>query len=180
MRYPVIINCPCADVEKKTKKLLFSRSELIYDVSNYSYVEADIMAEGDECRRHQVFDITQDGNVDRVTRVLNTAYTEIVEMLYPYTKQDMTDEEVKDDRLKEPETYTVVLTLPVSFSQTTIDLLSELIHEYLVCRVLADWMSITNPDSEGKWEKKFTLIKEKIRSSLVSRQKHVRRRLKPF
>lgn len=180
MRYPVIINCPCADVEKKTKKLLFSRSELIYDVSNYSYVEADIMAEGDECRRHQVFDISQDGNVDRVTRVLNTAHAEIVEMLYPYTKQEITENEVLDDRLTEPEKYSIVLTIPSSFSQTTVELLSKLIHEYFVCRVLADWMSITNPESEVKWEKKSLLIKQKIQSSLVTRQKHVRRRMKPF
>lgn len=180
MIYPIIRCCPCAEEQKTNVTLTFERKELIYDVSNYSYVEADIMQEDDECRRHQVFDISQDGNVDRVTRVLNTAHAETVEMLYPYTKQEITENEVLDDRLTEPEKYSIVLTIPSFFSQTTVELLSKLIHEYFVCRVLADWMSITNSDSEGKWEKKFTLIKEKIKSSLVSRQKHVRRRLKPF
>lgn len=127
-----------------------------------------------------MFDIIQDGNVDRVTRVLNTAHTEIVEMLYPYTKQDVNDEEILDDKLNETDVYRIVLKIPASFSKSTIDLLSKLIHEYFVCRIMADWMSITNPDSEAKWEKKFISIREKIRSSLVSRQKHVRRRLKPF
>lgn len=91
MRYPIIRCCPCAEEQKTNVTLTFERKELIYDVSNYSYVEADIMQEDDECRRHQVFDISQDGNVDRVTRVLNTAHAEIVETLYPYTKQEITE-----------------------------------------------------------------------------------------
>lgn len=166
---------------KKSACLRFRRAELIYDASNYSYVEADIMPEGDECRRHQVFDIGQDGNVDRVTRVLNTAHAECVEMLYPYTKQEIPDEqEALDDVLKEPETYEIKLTLPETFSLTTLRMLEELIHEYLVCRVLADWMSITNPESEANWEKKFTTLRNKIRTALVSRTGKIRRKLKPF
>ena len=173
----------CCGKEPKHKEatLTFKRAELIYDASNYSFVEADIMPEGDECRRHQVFDIGQAGNVDRVTRVLNTAHAECVEMLYPYTKEEIPDEqEALDDVLKEPETYEIKLTLPETFSLTTLRLLEELIHEYLVCRVLADWMSITNPPSQAKWEEKLEDIKIKIQTSLVSRISKVRRKLKPF
>ena len=173
----------CCGKEPKHKEatLTFKRAELIYDASNYSFVEADIMPEGDECRRHQVFDIGQAGNVDRVTRVLNTAHAECVEMLYPYTKEEIPDEhEALDDVLKEPETYEIKLTLPETFSLTTLRLLEELIHEYLVCRVLADWMSITNPESEANWQRKFTTLREKIRTALVSRTKMIRRKLSPF
>lgn len=173
----------CCGKEPKHKEatLTFKRAELIYDASNYSFVEADIMPEGDECRRHQVFDIGQAGNVDRVTRVLNTAHAECVEMLYPYTKEEIPDEqEALDDVQKEPETYEIKLTLPETFSLTTLRLLEELIHEYLVCRVLADWMSITNPESEANWQRKFTTLREKIRTALVSRTKMIRRKLSPF
>ena len=83
----------CCGKESKHKEvvLTFKRAELIYDASNYSYVEGDIIPEGNECRRHQVFDIAQDGNVNRVTRVLNTVHAECVEMLYPYTKEEIPD-----------------------------------------------------------------------------------------
>ena len=165
----------------KEVTLTFRRGELVYDAGNYSFVEADIMPEGDECRRHQVFDIGQDGNVDRVTRVLNTAHAECVEMLYPYTKEEIPEgQEVLDDVLKEPEIYEIRLSLPETFSLTTLRLLEELIHEYLVCRVLADWMSITNPESEANWQRKFTTLREKIRTALVSRTKMIRRKLSPF
>lgn len=172
--------CPMEE-ERKEVTLTFKRQELLYDASNYSYVEADTIPEGDECRRHQVFDITQEGNVNRVTRVLNMAHAECVEMLYPYTKEEIPDgQEALDDVMREPEEYEIKLNLPASFSLTTVKMLESLIHEYLVCRVLADWMSITNAESEATWEKKFVTLRNKIQTSLLSRRGKVRRKLKPF
>lgn len=165
----------------KTVKLTFKRSELLYDAANYSFVEGDIMKADDEHARHQVFDIAEKGNIDRVTRVLNLAHAECVEMLFPYSKEDIPEEqEPMTDVMAAPEEYCIVLNLPDGFSLTTLKLLTHLVHEYLVCRVLADWMSITNPDSQANWEKKFRELKMKIQTSLVSRTGKIRRKCKPF
>nr|DAV37249.1 MAG TPA: hypothetical protein [Caudoviricetes sp.] len=165
----------------KTVTLIFKRAELVYDAENYSFVEGDIMEANDDHAKHQVFDIGQEGNINRVTRVLNLAYTECVEMLYPYTKEIIPeDQEALDDVLSAPEKYNITLTVPESFSLSTVKLLKNLIHEYLVCRVLADWMSITNPKSQANWEDKIVTLKTKIQTSLVSRAHKVRRKLKPF
>ena len=174
---------PCCNSQQQTKPvtLTFKRSELLYDAANYSFVEGDIMKADDEHARHQVFDIAEKGNIDRVTRVLNLAHSECVEMLFPYTKEEIADgQEALNDVLIAPEEYHIVLNLPVGFSLTTVKLLQNLIHEYLVCRVLADWMSITNPNSEANWERKFESLRSKIRTSLVSRTGKVRRKCKPF
>lgn len=173
--------CNRNELKKKSVTLVFKRAELLYDAGNYSFVEGDIMKEEDEHAKHQVFDIVQSGNVDRVTRVLNLAHSECVEMLYPYTKTEIPDEqEALDDVLTEPEEYIIELSLQQGFSLSTLKLLKELIHEYLVCRVLADWMSITNPKSQANWEDKMNALKKKIQTSLVSRSGKVRRKLKPF
>lgn len=165
----------------RTVLLVFKRSELVYDAENYSFVEGDIMETNDEHARHQVFDIGQEGNIDRVTRVLNLAHAECVEMLYPYTKDIIPeDQEVFNDVLTAPEEYPISLTLPDGFSLSTVKLLKELLHEYLVCSVLADWMSITNPKRQANWEDKVASIKSKIQTSVVSRRVKVRRKLKPF
>lgn len=177
------LNCCCtAEGAKRVKATLtFKRKELLYDAANYSYVEADLLGDDDEHRKHQLSDIVQDGNADRVTRVLNMAHAECVEMLYPYTKQEVPEEqEVLDDVLTEPEEYTITLSLPTGFSITTLQLLEHLIHEYLVCRVLADWMSITYSEKEVTWTSKFDSLRNKIQSSLISRVGKVRRKLKPF
>lgn len=160
--------------------LNFRREELIYDAANYSFVEGDLLGDEDEHARYQVFDIAQEGNVNRVTRVLNLAHAECVEMLFPYTERDVRGGEDLDDVLVAPEVYRIELKLPAGFSQTTVQLLEHLIHEYLVCRVLADWMSITKPSSEGNWENKLRNMKMRIQTSLVSRMGKVNRKLKPF
>lgn len=167
--------------ETKSVKLILKRKELLYDVENYSFIEGDIMKTEDDHERHQVFDIGQNGNVDRVYRILNLAFSECVEMLYPYTKEDL-DEEQKgfDDVLDAPEEYIIELTLPDGFSMTTVKLLKHLIHEYLVCMVVADWMSITNKSSQANWEDKISRLKTKIQTSLVSRTGKIRRMMKPF
>ncbi len=53
-------------------------------------------------------------------------------------------EEVLDDVLKEPDTYTIKLTLPQSFSMTTVKMLESTYTSFL-CDVLSDWLSITFP-----------------------------------
>ncbi|MEG2599826.1 MAG: hypothetical protein RSA66_10185 [Muribaculaceae bacterium] len=162
-------------------KLIFKRRELLYDAENYSFVEGDIMKTDNEHERHQVFDIGEHGNVNRVTRVLNLAYSECVEMLYPYTKEEVPEEqEDLNDVLEVPEEYIIELTLPNGFSISTVKLLKHLIHEYLVCMVLADWMSIVNKGSQANWEDKIMRLKTKIQTSLVSRRGKIRRTLKPF
>lgn len=173
--------CCSENQQIKSVTLTFKRSELLYDAENYSFVEGDIMETDNDHARHQVFDIGQSGNVDRVTRILNLAHSECVEMLYPYTKEEISDkQEALDDVLVAPEEYHIVLTLPEDFSLSTVKLLKHLIHEYLVCKALADWMSITNPSSQANWEDKIMNLRVRIQTSLVSRKGKVRRKLKPF
>ena len=173
----------CGNGQQQTRSvtLTFRRKELLYDAENCSFVEGDIMKADDDHARHQVFDIAAKGNIDRVTRVLNLAHAECVEMLFPYSKEEMSEgRETMDDILAVPEVYSIVLNLPEGFSRTTLKLLTHLIHEYLVCRVLADWMSITNPGSKENWELKFKELRTKIQTSIVSRTGKLRRKLKPF
>lgn len=173
----------CNKRQKRTKEvtLVFKRAELLYDVENYSYVEGDIMNPENGHAQHQVFDIGQSGNVDRVTRVLNLAHSECVEMLYPYTKREVPEEQKPlYDILAEPENYIIEMSLPEEFSITTVRLLENLIHEYLVYRVLADWLSITYPEKQRNWEEKLAAARMKMQTVLVSRRSALRRKLQPF
>lgn len=171
----------CKQPVTHTATLTFRRDEIVYDIENYAFVEGDIMPAEDPHLRHQVFDIAQDGNVDRVNRILNLAVAETVELLYPYTKEEITDDTTAlDDTASAPDQYTITLTLPEGFSSSTATLLSHLIHEYLVCRVLQDWLSITYPGASAKWEEKAEVMRAKVRTALLSRTKAMRRKMKPF
>lgn len=164
----------------KSITLLFERNNILYDVENYAYVEGDIMPDESGNAKHQVMDIGQDGNVDRVTRVLDLAYAECVEFMYPYTKMPSKDGSMLGNDFQETSTYVIEMTVDEGLSQTTINLISKLVHEYMVCRVLGDWLSITKPERQSNWDNKAENIKNQIRVRLNARHRRVRRALSPF
>ena len=131
--------------------LMFKREELLYDIKNYAFIEGSVMDTESNHNRHMVQDVGETGNVDRVTRVLDLRVAKCKEFLYPYTKRDI-HRSVRDDKLREPGVYGSVVKVPANFSQTTLQLLEKLIHEYLVCEAVADWMSITNTAKAEIWK----------------------------
>ena len=164
----------------KTVTLTFFRSELVYDCENYSFVEADIMQEEEQHAKHQVFDIAQDGNVDRVTRVLNLCFAHCVELCYPYSRETVADGMATTDVLVAHDKYELVLRVPDDFSATTVRYLTKLIHELMVDWVMQDWMSITKPKSKATWQEKIDVLEGKITSAIKGRMRPVRRPLNPF
>lgn len=170
-------------MNQKTEHIVtldFLRSELLYDIRNIGFVEADIMPEEKEHSKHQTFDIGEDGNIDRVTRVLSLAFAECVEFLYPFSKSPVAEIETRDDKLVEDLVYSLRLNVPETFSSTTVDLLAKYIHEYLVCRVLADWFGITKPEAAANWNYRVEKAKEGILDSKSIRIRKVRRGMSIF
>jgi len=84
-------NCydPDAKDTKATRKvtLEFLREELIYDIKNYAYIEGHVWGDETQHAQHTLVEIGEEGNVDRVNRILAAVYSAAVEMLYPYTKR---------------------------------------------------------------------------------------------
>lgn len=169
-----------SESDKTVAILIFKREQLLYDIKNYSYIEGHIMDTDNDHVRHTVQDVGEEGNVDRVTRVLSLGIARCREALYPYTKHEIIRTAL-DDVLREPDTYGIVLKLPKGFSQTTLKLLEKVIHEYLVCCVVADWMSITNPAKAQTWALKMEEMGMEMRKCLNARMgRKTRIKLNPF
>jgi len=186
--------------------LTISRQRVLYDVENLCYVEGDIMKAEDEHARHQVLDVAQDGNVDRATRVMDMAFSRCVEMCFPYSKVPVTEAGVarpvgervtygtnvetsdtrdgiaveEDDIFNETANYIMKLMVPEEMSLTTLNLLAKYVHEFMVASVLADWLSITKPASQEKWERKMEDAASQISKTIMFRCGRVRRTQTPF
>lgn len=156
--------------------LLLKREQLLYDIRNYCYVEGHIMEGGEGEMSHSVQDVGEIGNVDRVTRVLDVAFADIVERLHPMTRRDITVP-LQDDRLRERKVYGVMLQVPNDYSQTTVNLLGKLIHELLVTTAVADWLSITHPPKAGVWREKAEAVMTRI--GQIRNRRQGRSRLRP-
>lgn len=160
--------------------LIFKRDQLMYDIENISYIEGSVLPKDTEAHnRHMVQDVGEEGNVDRVSRILDLCHAQAKETLYPYTKHEIHKAEI-DDILRKPKVYGIVMKVPSDFSQTTLILLERLIHEYFVCRAVQEWMSITNPAKAETWGVKAEEAINEARVSLSARVSRVRRKLHPF
>lgn len=182
-------NCQCgcgasssssAESDKLTLTLIFDRNALLYDISNLAYVESDVIPEESTHAKHQTADITEDGNVDRITRILDLTHALCTEALYPYTKETPEDLSEFNDLLEEEPRYTITLKIPTTFSVTTARLLEKLIHEFMVLNALAEWLSITNPNAAVKYSDKAQAVLAKVKQIVNSRKGVLLRPLRPF
>lgn len=142
--------------------LSFLRDELLYDIKNLSFIESDILNDDSGHQKHLIADSGENGNVDRLTRIMSISISQCREFLYPFSKKEVTRTSY-DDILRE-KNYVIELEVPDSFSQTTLHLLEKLIHEYIVCSCMSDWLSMTKPSSSEVWSQKADDAAMQIRS----------------
>lgn len=160
-------------------QLKFLRKSLLYDIGNSAYVESDVMGDDAEHSRHVTADVCENGNVDRVTRVIDVGVNVVRELLYPMTKREAVSTLI-DDRHEDVEEWVIELKVPKDMSGTTLDLLSRLIHEYLVCRALGDWLGVTYPQASAKWLEKAAGLEDEIARVRNHRRKVLTRRTWPW
>ena len=126
---------------------------LLYDIANMAYVIADTGRDSLHSL-HRVRDIVEDGNIDRVSRVLGLAYVQVINILSPLLRSPRVD--ICKDFSAKPRDYVLNFRNDrgCSFSLTKeIKLhIKETVHEYMVCMVLADWLGITLPEASDVWK----------------------------
>ena len=163
---------------RKSVTLDLWKKNLLYDIKNMAFVEGETLSDTEV--KKQVQDIGNDGNIDRVTRMLDLYHAECVELLYAYTKEWMHPIDWEDDTQKLPNLYHVIMWVPEDFSRTTVNMMVQCMHEYIVAKVLQDWLSVVNPQAATKWEAKAETVKEKLQECVNRRINRVRRRQSPF
>lgn len=160
--------------------LELQRKQLLYDIRNYAYIEGHLMGEGADAQhaKHVTQDVGEKGNIDRVNRILTVVHAALVELLYPYTKRGSEADRITSDMLRQPESYVIELRVPQDFSDTTVNLLLHLCHEYMVYRAIADWLSLTKPQAAANWAAKAQAAQQEISS--VKARSMGKTRIKPF
>lgn len=172
----------CVNINnEKQARLCFERKELLQDINNNAWVEWDTMKRDNEHDRHLVADVTEKGNVERVTRVLDLTFAHAVELCLPYAKRELKrNRNTRDNEYEEEDEYVMLMNVPGTFSETTLTLLEKLIHELLVSAALADWLGMTKPEGAERWATKAAALEEQIVAALNHRCRPIRRKLSPF
>lgn len=167
-------------VFNKQASLRFDMKELLDDIKGYAYIEGDTMQGDDAHAKHQVYDICEPGNIELVTRNLNSTFAKCVELCFPYTKKEVGCHTSRDNEYEEGDDFVMRLNLPARFSDTTVTLLETQIHELLVSKVMEEWMGITKKESVPYWSAKVMNAEQQIKSALHGRTGRIRRKLTPY
>ncbi len=169
---PSIIPSATADT-----RLRIYRDELLYDIESICYLEALSLEsrEADSSVPHIIYNVCGAANIDRVLRLIGSVYAHAAELLSSIGKKECITQSV-DNRLLSPEFFDICLNQQCKIAASMISHLTHLVHQYIVYRVVAEWMSVPNPTASTKWGDKAALIAAEIRTSVNSISSLPRRR----
>lgn len=124
-----------------------SSREVIDDIRSAAWLESETNPDADIHSRHEMADICEKDNIERVWRILGICVAEIRMALRAILIPDP-QEWLRND-LERPEHWDFIFQnrLPPH----TANFLKEKIHEYLVARVISDRLAVLIPDAADFW-----------------------------
>lgn len=130
--------------------LLIKAGEVLDDVRSAGWLESELHPELNRHRRHEMADICEAGNMERVWRVLGVAVSEVRLALLKILCQCW-DVSPSND-LEHPDSwhFRFLFHLP----KDTLRYIKEKIHEYLVAAVMADRTAVIIPSAALTWKQR--------------------------
>lgn len=155
-------------------ELSIRSDEVLADVRSAAWLEQELHPQLDRHRRHQMADICEDGNVERVWRVLGNAVAELRMALLRLLKPP--DDLSSANDLERPTEWTFSFMHPLS--SVSMAFLREKIHEYLVASVMSDRCAVIIPGAADIWRTRVADSLAALRLAAATRSP-VRRPLWP-
>lgn len=166
------------------------KKELVYDIKNTAYTYADSISSSvtDPHLIHNIYDVGEVGNRDKLARILDSAVEDCKEMLFRCTKMEMLGsgfdsnewEECIGSPTNDEEAYYLALRMPKGFSSTSVHTMTVYIHDYIVNQSLYEWLMVVYPDGADRFWALAEEKKEKIKNASNRSAVRARIRLHPF
>lgn len=152
--------------------------ELVADIGGrLSLVAASLR--GDDGDTHTTEDVMDDGNREIVENIICRLVYEVMNILYPFARSPLQGG-VVNDRSQAVDSYEIRLSFPRERSETQVRELCATVHEYIVDKCVAEWLSLTLPQSGWQvWEEKAQTLRERIATLLVHPLHPRRLRVRP-
>ena len=159
--------------------MIIREDEVLADIGSAAWMEQELHPGIDRHRRHQMADICQRDNVERVWRVFGVTVAEIRFALITILKPP--GDLLPANELQRPECWS--FTFLVRLAPDTLSFLKEKIHECLVAAVMADRTAVIIPEASAVWRMRAAEALVALREAAASsacRPRPVRRPLWPF
>lgn len=166
------------------------KDELVFDIKNTAYTFADSVSNevGDLHGIHNVYDVGEDGNRDKLARILDSAVEDCNETLYRFTKMEMAGggfdsnewEECVGAPCNDEEAYYLAMRMPRGFSATSVHTMTVYAHDYIVYQCLYEWLMIVFPSGADRFWALAEEKKQKMKDASNRSAVRSRIRLHPF
>lgn len=175
--------------------MTFKLEDLYREIANIAYVAADVALTADNHHRlHQTFDICEEANIERVNNLLALAAEEVVNSMHNAPSMHNLNlmhnsqciminfDSVLTTRDSDLTTQDSDTTLTADNGKRTTENCKyrELIREFLVCRVLHGWLSVTLPEAAAMWHERAEALLARLKSISIGSIGPLTRRLSPF
>ncbi len=159
--------------------LIIKSSEVIADIKSAAWLESELHPELNLHRRHEMADICEKGNIERVWRIFGVRIAEIrlalLKILHPKKHLSHTND------LENPDRWHFCFLFPIPKDKVVF--IKEKIHEYLVASVMADRTEVIIPSASPIWQERADAALSALRQlASTTQQSHspVRRPLWPL
>lgn len=166
------------------------KDELIHDIKNTAFAFADSLKTDDVDAHvlHNVFDVGEDGNRDKLARILDSAIEDCREILFRFCKIEMTDggfdsnewEDCVGSPVNKEDSYYLVMNMPKEFSKTSIHTITVYIHDYVVNQALYEWLMVVYPSGADSFWALADEKRKKIKEAAIRSTGRSRIKLHPF
>lgn len=150
--------------------LEFKRQELVYEISNLGYIIRDSSKRETPDEGRNIADIEATGNVDRISRLLDLAYADVLRILSAFVDHKVETDAYGNDIQQDPDSYFVMITLKHNMPGTTENLLRIYIHEFMVDKVMGEWLLTVAPDKATTWLEKSQAMETNIKGAMSARK----------
>ncbi|MDE6637512.1 MAG: hypothetical protein K2K32_04670 [Muribaculaceae bacterium] len=153
--------------------------EVIADLRSAAWLESELHPELDRHRRHEMADICEEDNIERVWRVLGIAASQVRLSLQkilclqkPYSPEN---------DLEQPESWEFHFKFPLQ--KSTLSFIKEKIHEYFVAVVMSERCAVIISKAAGTWKERADASLAELKTLATTwhpPHSHVRRPLWPL
>ena len=173
------------------------KNELVHDIKNtaYSFAESENIintkagqVESMPETLEQVYTIGEDGNREKLARILDSAVEDCMELLFRFCKMEMRGggfdsnewEECVGSPTNDEEAYYLAMLMPIGFSKTSVHTMTVYMHDYIVYECLYEWMMIVYPNGAERFKVLAEDKKQKMKDASNRTAGRERIRLHPF
>lgn len=141
-------------------QLCIKSSEVLDDVKAAAWLESELHPELNRHRRHEMADVCEPGNIERVWRTLGIADSQVRIALIRILKPPK--HTVPLNALNQPESWGFKFLFSVS--NAVVGFLRDKIHEYMVAAVMADRCDTIIPTAAPAWRSRREEALKALRS----------------